>query len=165
MEKSLSYQLHKISSDATVMRDITYSLIFWSRKVIEGVKNHVRSCFEKASLVHFFSFRNFWSRVKRQVWSIFKLFEKASLVQIRRKNWTKLAFFKTSPTRDSNYSKKATLVQIFLRIWTKLAFSNNLNMDQTCLFEATPHVILDSFKHFSGPKYKTIRSTCMNPGS
>ena len=66
----------------------TYSLIFWSRKVFEGVKNHVRSCSEKASLVPFFSFRN---------------------------------------------------------------------LDQTCLFEATPHMILDSFKHFSGPKYKTIR--------
>ena len=27
--------------------------------------------FENASLVHFFSFRNIWSRVKRQVWSRF----------------------------------------------------------------------------------------------
>ena len=36
----------------------TYSLIFWSRKVFEGVHNHVWNCFEKASLVHFFSFRN-----------------------------------------------------------------------------------------------------------
>ena len=49
----------------------TYSLcIFWSRKVFEGVQNYVWSYFEKASLVHFFSFRNFWSLVKRQVWSI-----------------------------------------------------------------------------------------------
>ena len=30
-------------------------------------------------------------------------------------------------------------------------------MDQTCFFEATQHVISDSFKHFSGPKYKIIR--------
>ena len=70
--------------------------------------------------------------------------------------------------------KKASLVRIFLRIWTKLAFSNNLKMDQTCLLardqkfrreikwtklafsKQVPHVILNSFKHFSGPKYKTL---------
>ena len=39
--------------------------------------------------------------------------------------------------------------------WSKI--SKRKKVDQTCLFEATPHVILDSFKHFSGPKYKTIR--------
>ena len=37
--------------------------------------------------------KEFISRVRRQVWSTFRLFEKASLVQIRRKIWTKLAFF------------------------------------------------------------------------
>ena len=38
--------------------------------------------------------------------------------------------------------------------WSKI--SKRKKVDQTCLFEATPHVILDSFKHFSGPKYKTL---------
>ena len=106
----------------------------------------------------------------------FKLFEKSSLVQIRRKIWTKLAFSKITPARDSNYSKLASLVQIFLQICTKLAFSNNLNADQTCLLKRdhkfrreikwtkltfskqVQHVILNSFKHFFGPKYKTLGS-------
>ena len=83
--------------------------------MFEGVQNHVLDLLRKASLVHFISFRNLWSRVKRQVWSTFKLFEKASLLHIRRK------------------------------IWTKLAFSKQVQ-----------HVILNSFKHFSGPKYKTL---------
>ena len=81
--------LLKVSIKST----ITQRLIFWSRKVFEGVHITCETCFEKASLVHFFSLRNSGSRVKRQVWSTLKLFEKASLLQIRRKIWTKLAFF------------------------------------------------------------------------
>ena len=68
----------------------------------------------------------------------------------------------------------ASLVQIFLLFWTKLAFSNNLNVDQTCLLirdhkfrremkwtklaftKQVQHVILNSFKNFSGPKNKTL---------
>ena len=60
------------------------------------------------------------------------------------------------------------------RIWTKLAFSNSLKVDHTCLLtydhkfriEITwtklafsmqvQHGILICFKHFSGPKYKTL---------
>ena len=56
------------------------------------------------------------------------------------KNLDQTCLLKTSPSRDSNYSKK-----------------ERKKVDQTCLFEATPTVILDSFKHFSGPKYKTTR--------
>ena len=121
--------------------DVSYStqrLKFWSRKVFEGLHITCETCFEKASLVHFFSLRNSGLRVKRQVWSTLKLFEKTSLLQIRRKIWTKLAFSKTSPIRDSIYSKKASLVQIFLRIWSKLAFSNNFKVDQTCLLTRDP---------------------------
>ena len=79
--------------------------------------------------------------------------------------------------------KKACLVQIFLRIWTKLAFSNNLKVDQTCLLahdhkfrreikwtkfafsKQVQHVILNSFKHFSGPKYKTLGTGRFWPSS
>ena len=54
--------------------------------------------------------------------------------------------------------QKASLVHIQI---VRKIFSPNL--DQTCLFEATSHVILDSFKHFSGPKYKIIRSSSPYP--
>ena len=95
-----------------IHNDSTYCLIFWSRKVFEGVQNHVRICFEKAGLVHFFFFSKFMITC-----------QKASLVHI----------------------------QIVRKVFSP-------NLDQTCLFEATQHVILDSFKHFSGPKYKIIRN-------
>ena len=54
--------------------------------------------------------------------------------------------------------QKASLVHIQT---VRKVFSPNL--DQTCLFEATQHMILDSFKHFSGPKYKIIRSSSPYP--
>ena len=102
-------------------------------------------------------------------------FEKASLVQIRRKIGTKPVFLNNF-NHVGDVLKKSSLVQIFLRIWTKLAFSNNLKVDQTCLLtrdhkfrreikwtklafsKQVQHVILNSFKHFSGPKYKTLGS-------
>ena len=130
---------------------ITYSLIFWSRKVFEGVQNHVRSCFAKGKFGPFFCFSKF--RITCQ---------KASLVHIQIDQ--SCLFWIIWITLERCF-QKASLVQFFLRIWTKLAFSNNLNMDQTCLLtrdpkfrkakkwtkfafcEATSHVILDSFKH------------------
>ena len=66
------------------------------------------------------------------------------------------------------------LVTSLVTSLTKLAFSNNLKVDQTCLLahdhkfrrkiewtklgisEQVPNVILNSFKHFSGPKFKTL---------
>ena len=45
-----------------------------------------------------------------------------------------------------------------LRIDTWSKNSKRKKVDETCLFEVTPHVTLDSFKHFSGPKFKTIRN-------
>ena len=89
-------------------------LYFVPEKCLKEFRITCWTCLEKASLVHFISLRNFWSCVKWQVWSTFKLFEKTTLVQIRRKIWTKLAFFKTSPTRDSNSSKRQTPSNTFL---------------------------------------------------
>ena len=118
----------------TVYKEIyTQRLIFWSRKVFEGVHITCETCFEKASLVHFFSLRNSGSRVKRQVWSTFRLFEKASLVQIRRKIWTKLAFWKHLPHVIQIIQKRQVWSRFFSESgpnlpfrtiwkWTKLAF-------------------------------------------
>ena len=69
-------------------------LYFGPEKCLKEFRITCWTCFEKASLVHFISLRNLWSCVKRQVWSTLKLFERASLVQIRRKIWTKLAISK-----------------------------------------------------------------------
>ena len=104
----------------------------------------------------------------------FQIVRKGKFAPCSEKNLDQICLFQISHTRDWNYSKKTSLVQIFLRIWTKLAFSNNLKVDQTCLLardhkfrreikwtklafsKQVQHVILNSFKHFSGPKYKTL---------
>ena len=106
----------------------TYSLIFWFRKVFEGVENYVWSCFEKFGPLFFFS-------------KFIITCQKASLVHIqivRKGNF--------GPDFSSN------------AFWHVIINFEKKKVDQTCIFVATSHVILDSFKHFSGPKYKIIRS-------
>ena len=69
----------------------------------------------------------------------------------------------------------AILVHLFLFVWTKIAFLNNLKVDQNRLltrdqnyrrenkvdqnrlFGTSATHDLNSFKHFSGPKNKTLR--------
>ena len=91
------------------------------------------------SLVHWLSLRNFWSRDKfssnTQVWSIFKLFEYASLVHFEQKKWTKPA---NSNWFDATLSQTIRIRRFdpfFCSNWTKLAYSKSLNMDLTCVFD------------------------------
>ena len=109
----------------------TYSLIFLSKKVFEGVQNHAWSCFEKTSLVFFL--RNFWSRVERQVWSTFG-----------EKSRPKLPFLNNLNHAREMFSK------------SKFGPDFSPNVDQTCIFEQFQCGPNLPFQHFFGPKYQTL---------
>ena len=106
-----------------VVDECTYSLIFWSRKVFEGVHITCETCLEKASLVHFFlseiqghvskgKFGPLSDCSKRQVWSRFG-----------EKSGPNLPFL-----NNLNHVRE---------MFSKGKFGPNFspNLDQTCLFE------------------------------
>ena len=96
--------------------------------------------------VHWLSLRNFWPHDQfssnMQVWSIFKLIESASLVQIEPKKWTK-------PTDLMPRDRKLFEKHIFCSNWTKLAYSTRIHhvMKQRNL--GPPCIISYSSEQFS----------------
>ena len=146
-----NYHEGHINSKKNYTNFITYThwSRFWSRKVFEGVHYHVLDLILKWDLgPPYFSLK----RTKISDSNYFKVDQNC--------NWT----------RDLNF--RSEIKPISVRICTLGSLWNRLNLrfwsissrnrvDQNCIFESIPtrstdSVLLNSFKHISGPKFRTL---------
>ena len=158
-------------STGTVTEAIRKFLNFGPEKCLK--ESRVWSYLEKASLVHFFFSSNFLITCQKASLVHIQIARKGKFGPDSEKNtgpnlpfanifFTWLELFKKGkfgPVFSPNLDQTCLLEQfecgpnLPFDMWSKN--SKRKKVDQTCLFEVTPHVTLDSFKHFSGPKFKT----------
>ena len=83
----------------------------------------------------------FWSRVLLRIW--IKIAHSTYLKVEKNCNFTsKCSFGPLSNCSDAQFSSRSEV-----RLWTEIGFSNQIQ-----------HVILNSFKNFSGPKFRHPRT-------